>query len=227
MGQLLSHPLTEKTIIYNDYQAHNIHKLHITNEGHHHASHPQFYNCVGSMQGYRLTQEDAHLVKTGQSSLKLSFYDPFLGKTVDYEISMFAVFDGHGDNNCSSYLAGSLFEHPHNSASHANTVNEHDGLLYFVKSAFESHKYTSYDKPIENRKQFRTIEGLISQVIKDAFKACDYAFHKHFANEASGSTAIVSLIINGSMLYVANTGDSRCILSKKNKASFETFIIRS
>ncbi|QEU61864.1 Ptc4 [Kluyveromyces lactis] len=219
MGQLLSHPLTEKTIIYNDYQTSG-HKLSLHHDTHQEVDIPRFYNCVGSMQGYRLTQEDAHLVKTGSESLIVSFHDPFIGKVVKYQISIFAVFDGHGDNNCSNYLAGSLYEHTHPQA-HSTTdrvLTEHDGLIYFIKLAFESHKYTSFSRPDGNKRQFRTLEGLICQVIKDSFKACDATFHKHFANEASGSTAIVALLINGSMLYVANTGDSRCILSKKNKA---------
>ncbi|CDO92443.1 unnamed protein product [Kluyveromyces dobzhanskii CBS 2104] len=220
MGQLLSHPLTEKTIIYNDYQTNHGHKLGLHNGTRQEVNLPQFYNCVGSMQGYRLTQEDAHIIKTGAESLVVPFYDPFVGKVVEYQISMFAVFDGHGDNNCSSYLAGTLYEHTssHGNATTERVLTENDGLLFFIKSAFESHRYTSFSRPEGNKRQFKTLEGLISQVIKDSFKACDGAFHKHFANEASGSTAIVALIINGSMLYVANTGDSRCILSKKNKA---------
>ncbi|KAL2708118.1 PPM-type phosphatase domain-containing protein [Kluyveromyces marxianus] len=222
MGQLLSHPLTEKTIIYNDYSTtgnHHHHKAAEHNGSSATEDKPRFSNCIGSMQGYRLTQEDAHMAVTGADSLDVSFYDPFLGKVERYQISVFGVFDGHGDNNCSNYLAGTLYEHPHSNthSSNGQKYSEHDGLIYFIKSAFESHNYTSSDRPDGNKKQFKTIEGLICQVIKDSFKECDAVFHRHFANEASGSTAIVALIINGSMLYVANTGDSRCILSKKKK----------
>lgn len=217
MGQLLSHPLTEKTIIYNDYNNHGkqSHENHTLQKSTHNR---WYFNCVGSMQGYRLTQEDAHVIKTGSDNIRIDFYDPFQDKVVEYRVSIFGVFDGHGDNNCSNYLAGSLFEHRRNSGLHAKAMSEHDGLPYFIHKTFKNHKYTSVDKPLENRRQFKSLEGLISQLIKDSFIQCDFAYHRHFANEASGSTAVVALIINESMLYVANTGDSRCVLSKKNKA---------
>ncbi|KAL3230122.1 Uncharacterized protein RNJ44_01485 [Nakaseomyces bracarensis] len=219
MGQLLSHPLTEKTIEYNDYK-------HTKPLG----SVPRFYNCVGSMQGYRLSQEDAHKIQNEDSILKVNFFNPFTGKHEKMFISMFAVFDGHGGDSCSKFLSGT------------SNPQLRAGLSKWIVYSFENHRYgakmkngdgrhnsgSTVDKDhpdiedVNNKKDiywknYHTLEGLISQIIKDAFMKQDQELHQHFANSACGSTAVVALIINGSMLYVANSGDSRCILSSKSK----------
>lgn len=220
MGQLLSHPLTEKTIEYNDY------KTKSSAAG----SVPRFYNCVGSMQGYRLSQEDAHKVQNEDAILRVRFFNPFTGKHEKMMISMFAVFDGHGGDSCSKFLSGT--SNPHLRA----------GLAKWVVYSFENHRYgakknissvdnggannytnapnnsingSNADNSASYTRHFRTMEGLISQIIKDAYIKQDQELHQHFANSACGSTAVVALIINGTMLYVANCGDSRCILSSK------------
>lgn len=217
MGQLLSHPLTEKTIEYNDYK-------HTKPLG----TVPRFYNCVGSMQGYRLSQEDAHKIQNEDSILKVRFFNPFTGKHEKMFISMFAVFDGHGGDSCSKFLSGT------------SNPQLRAGLAKWIVYCFENHRYGAKHKKhehngesmtnghkgiedVENRKDkywrnFNTLEGLISQIIKDAFMKQDQELHQHFANNACGSTGIVALIINASMLYVANCGDSRCILSSKAKS---------
>ena len=60
MGQLLSHPIEEKELDYKCY----------TN----------LTYCIGSMQGYRMTMEDAHNVKINETE----------------NLAVFGVFDGHG-----------------------------------------------------------------------------------------------------------------------------------
>ncbi|AAS51543.2 ADL377Wp [Eremothecium gossypii ATCC 10895] len=241
MGQLLSHPLTEKTIVYNDYlleangkhanlpdgsmkpyakERHHRH-LHlrrqftenksqevvltdtsseITKE---HASCTQFFNCVGSMQGYRMTQEDAHLVSNCDTQLVASFRNPMNNNAVEkLRISVFGVFDGHGGDECSQFLADS-----------------EKGLLKWIKYSFENHEYCSISdsaSTASSRRAFCTVEGLISQIFRDAFALQDKDLHCHFANSPCGSTAVVAAIINSETLYVVNCGDSRCILASMN-----------
>ncbi|EGW34095.1 uncharacterized protein SPAPADRAFT_59517 [Spathaspora passalidarum NRRL Y-27907] len=50
------------------------------------------------------------------------------------------------------------------------------------------------------------------KVLKNAFFKIDHDLNKHLSLINCGSTAIVTTIINN-CIYVANTGDSRCILS--------------
>ena len=210
MGQLLSHPLTEKTIEYNDYKDH---------VGTTYLSHkcPRFFNCVGSMQGYRLTQEDAHMVINEDETLSLQFYNPFKKRLEPYLISLFAVFDGHGGDSCSKFLAG----------GNENGYNPKKGLSKWIAYSFENHSYGNLSdnhinigdklyKNIKLTRKFHSLQGLISQIIKDAFFLQDDELYKYFSTTQCGSTCILSLIINGEWLYVANCGDSRCILSSKN-----------
>lgn len=84
MGQLLSQPLTDKVI--------------------EHRSLHHFSYALGSMQGYRLSQEDAHAI---HFEPQLQFRDvDTLVKTIDVKI--FAVFDGHGGAETSGYLSTHL-----------------------------------------------------------------------------------------------------------------------
>lgn len=223
MGQLLSHPLTEKTIEYNDYRdpatgTYNSRSI------------PRFFNCVGSMQGYRLTQEDAHMVINEHDALRVRFYNPFSDKVEDYSVSMFAVFDGHGGDDCSTFLSGGK---ERRGQSYSRGYNPKVGLAKWVAFALENHHYGAVgrhkvgeenliirDKVASSghgdgriRRVFHTLEGLISQVLKDSFFLQDDALYKYFSNTQCGSTAVVAVIVNGEMLFVANAGDSRCILS--------------
>lgn len=209
MGQLLSHPLTEKTIEYNDYKDH---------VGTTYLSHkcPRYFNCVGSMQGYRLTQEDAHMIINEDETLSIQFFNPFSQSLEPYLISLFAVFDGHGGDSCSKFLAGN-----------GNGYNPKKGLSKWITRSFETHSYGDIQndkikigdklyKDVKLTRQFHTLQGLISQIIKDAFLLQDQELYKHFATNPCGSTCTLSLILNGEWLYVANSGDSRCILSSKS-----------
>ncbi|CAI4037361.1 hypothetical protein SMKI_02G2350 [Saccharomyces mikatae IFO 1815] len=206
MGQLLSHPLTEKTIEYNEY------KNNQTSAG----IVPRFYNCVGSMQGYRLTQEDAHLIRNENSILHVRFFNPFIDKYETLSLNVFAVFDGHGGDDCSKFLSGGRHHRDGNGSSNGNGENN-AGLIKWIAYSFENHHYTSSMKndSTKFKRSFNTLEGLVSQILKDAFILQDEELYRHFSNSSCGSTAVVACIINEESLYVANCGDSRCILSSK------------
>ncbi|SMN18004.1 similar to Saccharomyces cerevisiae YBR125C PTC4 Cytoplasmic type 2C protein phosphatase (PP2C) [Maudiozyma saulgeensis] len=219
MGQLLSHPLTEKTIQYNDYKDHKP-STQVSSLS------PRFFNCIGSMQGYRLTQEDAHMIINEDDSIHVKFYDPFKDRVEIYILSLFAVFDGHGGSDCSAFLSGGKDDRGYNPKS---------GLAKWVTYAFENHHYGAMgthkvgdinsvirskaknnDDDGKIKRVFRTLEGLISQIFKDSYILQDIELYKHFANSTCGSTAVMAAIVNGEMVYVVNCGDSRCIISSKS-----------
>lgn len=72
MGQLLSHPIEDKTLDYRSFQS--------------------LTYSIGSMQGYRMSMEDAHNVKINE----------------DESLAVFGVFDGHGGKDCANYIGDVL-----------------------------------------------------------------------------------------------------------------------
>lgn len=145
MGQLLSHPIEEKTI-----DVHNLSSLSY---------------CIGSMQGYRTSMEDAHSVKVNE----------------DETLGIFAVFDGHGGKEVadivSDVLPTTLFEQ----------------LNKLVKL------------PETKLKDYMNC-------IRDSFFKIDHDLPEHESAHC-GTTAIVAVVIEKKYIIVANTGDSRAILS--------------
>lgn len=148
MGQLLSHPVEEKAIEYRDFES-------IT-------------YCVGSMQGYRMTMEDAHDVRISE----------------DESLAVFGVFDGHGGKDVAELLRHRLV---------ATIFKSLNGLLRADKHA-----------PLSS----------LTKDIKDRFFEVDAKLPEPAASNC-GSTAIVTTIVANRYIIVANTGDSRSILSMK------------
>ncbi|SGZ52549.1 CIC11C00000001348 [Sungouiella intermedia] len=72
MGQLLSHPVEEKSL---DFR-----------------SHDSISYCIGSMQGYRMSMEDAHDIRICE----------------DESVAVFGVFDGHGGKEIAEELRDKL-----------------------------------------------------------------------------------------------------------------------
>lgn len=145
MGQLLSHPIEEKFIDEHQRNA--------------------FTYCVGLMQGYRMSMEDAFSVSVGNGE----------------QVSVFGVFDGHGGRGCAEY------------------ISEH--MTKFV--------YEELEKLI-----FSPERGLTDymNVVRDSFFKMDHDIPAQISAN-SGSTAILATIIAKRYVIIANTGDSRCIMS--------------
>lgn len=126
---------------------------------------------ASSMQGWRMTMEDAHIAAS----------------SLDNEISLFAVFDGHGGPEvakfCSKYFPQYLKENQ----------NYVDGKY---KEALEE-TFLKLDEVLLSD------EG--SNLLKE-FKA-DGDINNSFA----GCTAIVVLTV-GDTMYIANAGDSRAVI---------------
>lgn len=156
MGQLLSHPIEEKELDYKSY----------TN----------LTYCIRSMQGYRMTMEDAHDVKINEHE----------------NLAVFGIFDGHGGKNCSQYLA------------------EHLPKLVFTKlNKIASAVYLKQVKDIDLKDVFDILKNSFFKIDKDL---------SHHANMVNcGSTATVVTII-ANYIVIANTGDSRCIVSRNGHA---------
>lgn len=145
MGQLLSHPIEEKTI---DVKDHN-----------------RMSYCIGSMQGYRMTMEDAHSVKVND----------------DESLAIFGVFDGHGGREVAQIVSDQL-----------------PTLLFKDLNPLVKSKNTDLKTYMK--------------CIKDSFFTIDHDLSKHTAAHC-GTTAIVAVIIEQKYIIVANTGDSRGIMS--------------
>lgn len=154
MGQLLSHPVDDKVI-----ESHTSHSLSYT---------------VGTMQGYRMSMEDAHDVLIDPADT----------------LAVFGVFDGHGGSKCSQYLSHHLVKHIYRS-------------LALLRHA-------------------RTCSAAIA-TMRDAFFACDAKLAHDSTMVDCGSTAVVAAIVREKYVVVANTGDSRCILSLDGHAKTMSF----
>lgn len=153
MGHLLSHPIEDKNVDYKTYT--------------------KLSYCIGSMQGYRMSMEDAHDAKINE----------------DESIAVFGVFDGHGGQQCAEYLSQHLTKH----------IFKKLVQLQEASYSNQSKKHASGNKPI-------------FKILKDSFFKMDndLSNSSNFIN--CGSTSVVTAIIDNK-IYVANTGDSRCILS--------------
>ncbi|KAK6456473.1 ser/thr protein phosphatase [Scheffersomyces xylosifermentans] len=146
MGQLLSHPIEDKEI-----------------ENH---SHETLSYVIGTMQGYRMTMEDAHDVRINE----------------DESLAVFGVFDGHGGKTCSDYLA--------------------DHLVKYIFKHLNSYQNKA-SLPLKD----------YMKIIKDAFFKVDHDLSRMANLVNCGSTGIVATVVKDKYIVVANTGDSRCILS--------------
>lgn len=210
MGNMMSAPVTEKniTLVKHDYISH----------------------AIGEMQGYRLHMEDAYCdlddvievnirnepvqgierQKTDQSLTSLSSYtslntstatlsselDNMVNPLNSIRFNVYGVFDGHGGSNASKFIS--------------------EILPLTIKQAIE----VEINKlSIENK--LKLLDPLneetlfildFTKILKNCFMKVDHKFY-YDPNNNSGSTAVVVVIFKG-YIITANTGDSRCILSR-------------
>lgn len=144
MGQFLSHPVEDKSIDFRSFES--------------------LTYCTGSMQGYRMTMEDAHDIRISEHE----------------DIAVFGVFDGHGGRDVADLLR--------------------DSLVSLVFKALK--KLNATPAPLPK----------LTKVLKDCFFEVDLRLPEQDAANC-GSTAIVSTLVAGRYIIIANTGDSRLILS--------------
>lgn len=215
MGNMMSAPVTEKniTMVQNDYISH----------------------AIGEMQGYRLTMEDAYcdIDDNIEVIVKDKFIDPVLhverqktehslnsvdscntsisvntsttGTNSDIgtsshensiRINIYGVFDGHGGTSTSKFVSEIL----------PLTIKQ--ALTLEINKLSIENKLKLLDP--ENTETLQIIN--FSKILKDCFMLVDHKFY-YDPNNNSGSTAVVVIMFKD-YIITANTGDSRCILSR-------------
>ncbi|CAI6353390.1 unnamed protein product [Macrosiphum euphorbiae] len=154
---------------------------------------------VSSMQGWRIRQEDAH----------------FCLLDFDKNMSLFGVFDGHGGAEVArlavEVLPDMIRNQPFNIGDYENALKNAylDFDLYLrSKTALNRMKVlAAQDDPanaddvnVDDKKDNKNS----NEVDEDINKM--YGFY-------SGCTAVVALIVDKKKLFVANIGDSRCVVA--------------
>ncbi|VBB26744.1 unnamed protein product [Acanthocheilonema viteae] len=149
--------------------------------------------AVASMQGWRIDMEDAHVVEISMSS-----EPPFLNW------SFYAVFDGHAGNKAAQHSAENLLKTLLATSQFAQIVQKLNHSSGVMDAAALS---------------------LLEEGIKEGFLTLDTKLRERHEtdedNERSGTTAICA-IVTPSHIVLANLGDSRAVLARKDQAAFGT-----
>ncbi|TID29886.1 hypothetical protein CANINC_001525 [Pichia inconspicua] len=218
MGNLMSTPVTDKNI---------------TLVQHKHISH-----AIGEMQGYRFQMEDAYCdlddiihVSLSDNEEEEEFEDgcsatcdsentstqftdttssthsnsksPFSSN--DLKINIYGVFDGHGGSGASKFVSGILPLILKRSISdEINSLSLEDKLKLLDPTNDETMLLIDFPK-----------------IIKDCFMDIDYKFY-YDPNNNSGTTAVVVILFKD-YIITANSGDSRCILSRNGSVKNLSF----
>uniref|UniRef100_A0A1D1Y4V1 protein-serine/threonine phosphatase n=1 Tax=Anthurium amnicola TaxID=1678845 RepID=A0A1D1Y4V1_9ARAE len=166
---------------------------------------------LSSMQGWRATMEDAHA----------AFPD------LDSCTSFFGVYDGHGGKVvakfCAKYLHTEVLK---NGASSAGDLGAAVQKAFFRMDEMMQGQRGWRELAILGDK-INKLSGMLEGLIwspkggNSHDLADDWAFeegpHSDFSGPTSGCTACVAIIRNN-QLIVANAGDSRCVISRKDQA---------
>lgn len=86
----------------------------------------------------------------------------------------------------------------------------------YLKAQLHNFIYTHLLKLLQKN---ASVNRVIWEAIKEAFKACDLGFYNRHPNEADsqGATAVVCLVI-GDRIITANLGDSKAVLCRNGRA---------
>lgn len=109
-------------------------------------------------------------------------------KNVPHQIPLYGIFDGHGGDGCAKYLEKNL----------------------------PSYLKTQFEKALANTSTTEEEEAAIVNVLKITFVELGAEYRKSHSGQG-GSTANIAIIFKNT-IYVANVGDTRCILIKNGKA---------
>ena len=119
----------------------------------------------------------------------------------DKSYSLFSVFDGHGDigDEC---------------ARITRDMVEHD----FVNGIKTMESKSNNMSKLSKRRRAVKEASFVEQIMTDAYlRANEKLSHGNLNVNSSGTTAVSLCVCSDSNLYVANVGDSRCILISKPK----------
>lgn len=109
--------------------------------------------------------------------------------------SFFAVYDGHGGDEASAFLGDEL---------HHAVID-----AFFMKKA---------ELSVLMGASKEEVHAMVQQRLISAFEKTDELFLNSSSRPQAGSTA-TTVLVAGNVLFVANTGDSRTVLSRKGRAS--------
>ncbi|XP_038692116.1 probable protein phosphatase 2C 21 [Tripterygium wilfordii] len=168
---------------------------------------------LSSMQGWRATMEDAHAACLNfDSSSSTSF---------------FGVYDGHGGKAvakfCAKYLHPQVLKHEAYMAGDIGTSLQNAfmrmdemmcGQRGWRELAVLGDKSDKFSGMIEGL-IWSPRSGEVNEHMDDW--PSEKGPHSNFHGPTSGCTACVAVIRNN-QLFVANAGDSRCVLSRKGQA---------
>jgi len=108
----------------------------------------------------------------------------------DETVAVFGVFDGHGGQQCAEYLSNHLTKYIFKRLIHLQDASRYNS--------------SSSGKVSSNQQ--------VLKILKDSFFKMDHDLSNSQSYINCGSTSVVVAIFNNK-IYVANTGDSRCIIS--------------
>ncbi|CEG42817.1 hypothetical protein L916_02788 [Plasmopara halstedii] len=140
-----------------------------------------------SDMGTRKHMEDAHTI------IQDLCIEP-LSRLGLHPQSFFAVYDGHGGNEASSFLSDVL---------HQNIIE----AFFMSRTDLKPLVAASFDE----------VQSMVKKRLTEAFERTDEEFLNESERPQAGSTATTAFIA-GKWLFVANVGDSRTVLSRNGIA---------
>jgi len=153
--------------------------------------------------GFRATMEDACAIV---QHLNISALSQTAARNLLYPQSYFAVYDGHGGAEASSYLSRTL---------HVTLAGAIEDIAPAL-SKLRDEEASCADDVSQHAAQEST-DRLVIETIKRAFTSTDDIFLKTSEFAQHGSTATTALLL-GDRLYCSNTGDSRTMLCRNFNA---------
>ncbi|WVY89776.1 hypothetical protein V8G54_035290 [Vigna mungo] len=149
---------------------------------------------LSSMQGWRASMEDAHAAHLD----------------LDESTSFFGVYDGHGGKVVAKFCAKYL---------HQQVVKSEAYIAGDIGTSLRE-SFFRMDEMMRGQRGWRELASLGDKINKFnviCLMYCKQGPHSNFAGPTSGSTACVAVIRNN-QLFVANAGDSRCVICRKGQA---------
>ncbi|KAL6742687.1 hypothetical protein Aduo_015812 [Ancylostoma duodenale] len=163
--------------------------------------------AMASMQGWRVDMEDAHVVEVSMADR-----EPYK------DWSFFAVFDGHAGNvaadDAAENIMRTLIETPQfekHEAERGVLFTTFSNAVIKVTEELKANGGVLCEKSI----------ALLEDGIKAGFLSLDENIRTRLDSDRSGSTAVCAMI-TPTHIIIANLGDSRAVVSRKDEGSFGT-----
>ncbi|VDO03738.1 unnamed protein product [Rodentolepis nana] len=170
----------------------------------------QFMVAASSMQGWRVRMEDAYACFL---NLPSSLNDPASPNSSQSNSTAYiAVFDGHGGTKISEYAASNLHTKIMSQPAYAQgdlVEAMRSGVLKL--DAEMQAKFSGYSSPQPTQKCSFAIPS-------DSLELPDLEGSKPLSSVDVGGSTCIALLLRGNLVYCANCGDSRAVLSRQGLA---------